>query len=205
MRSVTSALMACETLCWVWRITLSDETIMGFTDHDRSFVFEGIDCVPAAGLDPQAASDDMVGILTSDRITDADVEAGRYDGAQVEILRVNWTDPSQFVAIASGYLGEIRRKGARFEAEWAGLASRLERSTGRVFSRTCDADFGDTRCGVDAAGFPEGTVCPRTFSACKNKFDNSQNFRGFPYILGDDALVAAPKEGEVRDGGSRYV
>jgi len=52
--------------------------------------------------------------------------------------------------------------------------------------------------------FPSGTVCPRSFSACRDRFNNALNFRGFPYLLGDDALTAAPRESEIRDGGSRY-
>ena len=125
------------------------------------------------------------------------------DGARIESFRVNWTNTAEYVPMASGYVGDIRQQGGVYEAEWLGEASRLERSTGRVFARLCDAEFGDARCGLDPDDFPEGTACPRTFDAC-GQFGNRINFRGFPYLLGDDALIAAPQEGEVRDGGSRY-
>jgi len=81
----------------------------------------------------------------------------------------------------------------------AGLYERAELSCAVV-------NWQDTsqRMGLNADNFPSGTVCPRSFSACRDRFNNALNFRGFPYLLGDDALTAAPRESEIRDGGSRY-
>ena len=90
-----------------------------------------------------------------------------------------------------------------FEVEMIGRTAQLDRTTGRVFSGYCDAEFGDIRCGLNVEDFPEGTVCQRTYAACEG-FANKLNFRGFPYLLGDDALTRGPQEGELLDGGSRY-
>jgi len=46
--------------------------------------------------------------------------------------------------------------------------------------------------------------CDKQFVTCKAKFSNPDNFRGFPYMPGNDAVVAAPEPGQVLDGGSRY-
>ena len=46
--------------------------------------------------------------------------------------------------------------------------------------------------------------CDKQFSTCKAKFDNALNFRGFPYMPGNDAVVAYPVTGQPLDGGSRY-
>jgi len=46
--------------------------------------------------------------------------------------------------------------------------------------------------------------CDKQFSTCKSKFDNAVNFRGFPYMPGNDAVVAYPAAGQPMDGGSRY-
>lgn len=99
----------------------------------------------------------------------------------------------------------IRQRGQAFEAEWTGEAAKLNRSFGRVYSKICDAEFGDERCGLNAADFPDGTSCPRSLEACREQFDNVMNYRGFPYLLGDDALQAAPQITERRDGSSRYI
>lgn len=46
--------------------------------------------------------------------------------------------------------------------------------------------------------------CDKQFSTCRDRFGNGINFRGFPYMPGDDAVVAAPAAGQVLNGGSRY-
>jgi uncharacterized phage protein (TIGR02218 family) len=46
--------------------------------------------------------------------------------------------------------------------------------------------------------------CDKQFSTCKTKFANIINFRGFPYMPGNDVVVASPVAGQVLDGGSRY-
>ena len=46
--------------------------------------------------------------------------------------------------------------------------------------------------------------CDKQFSTCKSKFDNALNFRGFPYMPGNDAVVSYPAGGQTLDGGSRY-
>ncbi len=46
--------------------------------------------------------------------------------------------------------------------------------------------------------------CDKQFSTCKSKFANAANFRGFPYMPGNDAVVALPKQNQTMNGGSRY-
>ncbi len=200
-------------MCHVWRLTRSDGLILGFTDHDRVLDFQGLFCPPSSGFIPSeteirtglvAATGAGIGVLDDERLSVEDIQAGLFDQAKIEIFRVNWQDSEQYVPLYTGWLGDMRWSGQRFEVEWRGPAHGLSRSTGRVFSRLCDAELGDARCGLNLSDFPKGTVCPHTFAACRDQFDNVANFRGFPYLLGEDALISGPKEGEPRDGGSRY-
>ncbi len=46
--------------------------------------------------------------------------------------------------------------------------------------------------------------CDKQFSTCKAKFDNAVNFRGFPYMPGNDAITSYPTNTQILDGGSRY-
>ncbi len=46
--------------------------------------------------------------------------------------------------------------------------------------------------------------CDKQFTTCKMKFANAVNFRGFPYMPGNDAITSYPASGQVMDGGSRY-
>ncbi|MBL6854436.1 MAG: phage BR0599 family protein, partial [Alphaproteobacteria bacterium] len=44
--------------------------------------------------------------------------------------------------------------------------------------------------------------CDKQFATCKSKFVNGINFRGFPYMPGNDAVLAGPAL--PLNGGSRY-
>lgn len=158
------------TLCWCWRLTRRDGVQIGFTDHDRDLSFDGTVFEAAAGFTATEMKHSIgLGVdnlevesaLTSDRLREEDLAAGLYDDAQVEIFRVNWSNPEQRVLMRAGSLGEVSRSGASFRAEVRGLAHYLQQPNGRLFQYTCDADLGDRRCGVDldAGGFRgSGTI-----------------------------------------------
>jgi uncharacterized phage protein (TIGR02218 family) len=146
------------TLCWCWRLTRHDGVVTGYTDHDGSLVFDGTTFEAASGFTASDIKDgvglsvdnlEVSGALSSVTLTDADLAAGRYDDAEVEIFRVNWSDPSQRVLMRFGSLGEVRRSGSSFTAEVRGLAHYLQQPKGRLLQLTCDADLGDGRCGVN--------------------------------------------------------
>ena len=44
--------------------------------------------------------------------------------------------------------------------------------------------------------------CAKTLSDCRDKFDNVLNFKGFPYIPGDDWVTSYPQRTGNNDGGS---
>lgn len=200
------------TLCWCWRVTRRDGAVFGFTDHDGDLTVDGLvfragsgfggaDLDGGAGFAPGQTA--LAGALDDAVLTGADLEAGVWAGAAVEILRVDWSDPAVFVQTACGELGEIRRADGRFEADLLGPAHALETVTGRVFARRCDAELGDARCGVDPGHGDFALGCDKRFATCRDRFANTLNFRGFPYMVGNDVLQASPSSETVRDGGSR--
>jgi uncharacterized phage protein (TIGR02218 family) len=149
------------TLCACWRFTRRDGAVFGATDHDRVITFDGVTYEPAsglrgatfessAGLAPGRATAE--GAISAEFIAEADLDAGLWDGARVDVWRVDWEAPEHRVQIWSGRLSEVVRQGARFTAELVSLKADLERPVGRVYARTCDADVGDARCGVDLDG-----------------------------------------------------
>jgi uncharacterized phage protein (TIGR02218 family) len=146
------------TLCWCWRLTRRDSVAQGFTDHDRDLVFDGRTFEAAAGFTASEIKDavglsvanlEVTSALSSDHLAEADLSAGLYDEAKVEIFRVNWQDTDQRVLMRAGSLGEVKRAGVAFSAEVRGLAHYLQQPKGRLFQYACDADLGDARCGVD--------------------------------------------------------
>jgi uncharacterized phage protein (TIGR02218 family) len=163
MRTIPSVLQAkldsgCTTLCRCWVLTRTDGAVQGFTDHDEDVDVGGVTCLAGTGLSGSEATQklglapdtsDISGALAADGLNEADLAAGRYDGANVELWFVDWSEPSLCVLMAKGVIGEVKREGSAFTAELRGLSDRLALESGRLFSTTCAADLGDARCKVD--------------------------------------------------------
>jgi uncharacterized phage protein (TIGR02218 family) len=290
MKNVQPALAAhlageATTLARCWVLTRADGVVMGFTDHDRDLIVAGVTCRAATGLDAAEASaelgfavggGDVSGALSSAGLTEADLAAGRYDGASVASWLVNWEDPAQALITGRAMIGEIRRGDGGFVAELRGEAHRFDEERGRLFTAGCSADLGDARCGLALAshagavtatdgrfslaaaalaevpdgwftggrltlagganagfttevklhrasageaefalwqgapspitvgdGFTVTFGCDKSFATCRDRFGNAANFRGFPHMPGNDALIRIARQGETgMDGGS---
>lgn len=147
-----------STHAHVWRFTRRDEAQFAFTDHDRPLPFDALTCEPGTGLSAGVIEKSLglgvdtasvSGALNSDAITEEDLARDLWDGARVDVYRVDWRDTARRVHLFAGRIGEVRRGAQAFEAELRGLQAQLNVPVGRVFSRFCDADVGDARCGVD--------------------------------------------------------
>ena len=158
------------TVCSAWAVTRRDGVILGFTDHDAPLTFEGIAFSAASGMTARALeqttglavdNSEAVGILSDPAIREADIQAGRYDGAEVRAWSVNWANVEERRLTFRGSLGEIERAGQSFRAELRGLAEALNQPGGRVYQRHCTAVLGDAACGVatdDPANFLDADV-----------------------------------------------
>ncbi|ARE82153.1 phage protein [Roseovarius mucosus] len=146
------------TTCRAWALTRRDGVVMGFTDHDRLLAFEGIAFRPDTGLSALALQQttglsvdntEALGALNDAAIREADIEAGRYDGAELRAWLVNWQDVAARRLLFRGSIGELRRAGGAFEAELRGLTDALNVPLGRVYQKACSAVLGDRDCRFD--------------------------------------------------------
>lgn len=169
-----------------WRVTRVDGTQFGFTDHDCDLSFDDTSFRAGTGLSAAALSQttglsvdntEAVGALSDLAITEEDIFAGRYDGAEVEAWLVQWAAPTNRVLQFRGSLGEITRANGAFSAELRGLAERMNVPTGRVYQRTCQAVLGDAQCGFDlsTAGYVVEAGVTST-DGRKFTFDGLTNF-----------------------------
>lgn len=295
MKNISPALQShlasgTTTLCWCWKIVRNDGLTQGFTDHDAALAFDGVSYDAVSGFTASEVQSQLglavgnltvVGALSSATLNEADLAAGLYDDASIEIWRVNWAGTSQRVLMRKGNLGQVTRGHTAFHAEMRGLAHILNQPVGRAYGYSCDADLGDARCTValaDPAYTASGAVlavtdarrftaaglssfadqwfaggklvwttganagramevkrhgvsgasvsielwqqmseaiapgdaftlaagCDKQFSTCKSKFANTANFRGHPYMPGNDAVTSYPTQTQPLDGRSRY-
>ncbi|NCO85173.1 MAG: DUF2163 domain-containing protein [Rhodobacterales bacterium] len=276
-------------VCRAWAITRADGLVLGFTDHDLPLHFDGITFRADTGMSARALvqgtglavdNTEAMGALSDSAITEADIEAGRYDGAEVRAWLVNWQEPAQRMLRFAGTIGEIRRGAGAFHADLRGLTEALNQPQGRVYQRPCAAVLGDGQCrfNLAAVGYSEtraaetvtrgqvfgfdgldlyddrwfergmlrvltgaaaglaGVIkhdqiraggarvielweplraavapgdmlrleagCDKRVETCRLKFNNLLNYRGFPFIPGEDWLLAIPRAGGDNAGGS---
>lgn len=150
------------TLVFCWRVERRDGVALGFTSHDRDLEVGGFLYRAAPGMMPSAISKsdglevdtlDVAGALTSDAISEGDLAAGRWDGARLRLIAVDWSDPdAEPVYLARGELGEVGANDGAFTAELRGPAAQLERPVVEATSPECRAELGDRRCRIDLAG-----------------------------------------------------
>ena len=143
------------TLARAWAVTRRDGRVLGFTDHDRPLRFEGVLFEPGSGMTARAVlrgtglsvdNTEGYGALSAEAITEADVLAGRYDGAEVVVWLVNWDRPEDRVVIFRGHMGEVARGSGAFTAELRGLTEALGAEQGRIYHPRCAAVLGDGQC-----------------------------------------------------------
>lgn len=214
MRRIEPALAAriesgAARLCFAWIVGLKDGRRLGFTDHDRALEVDSVVCSAASGWTVGAAEAGLAagpgttsaaGVIDDAAVTAEALDDGDWDGARVELWRVDWAEPALRVRLWAGTIARVVRTGERFTAEVEGPLALLERVAGRTYGRRCDAALGDARCRADVG--PE-QVCDKRWRTCVDVFGNGANFRGFPHIPGDDFLTAYPAEGGRHDGGRR--
>lgn len=158
------------TLARCWTLRRRDGVVMGFTDHDLDLMLDGVPHRARSGLDAAeaaselglaVASTDVRGVLTEAGITEADIASGLYDGAEVTVHLVDWSDPANRQRLDVMTIGEITRSDVAFVAELRSAAHRFDEERGRLYTMRCGADLGDSRCGKAIAPL-RGTVLAAT-------------------------------------------
>jgi uncharacterized phage protein (TIGR02218 family) len=163
------------TLATCWQITRRDSLVLGFTDHVRDLIVDGVTYRAASGYTRTAirgtadlAVDnlDVESVFSDDGITQEDLRAGRYDFAEVRMLLVNYQDLGQgILKLRRGWLGEVTIRDGMYVAELRGMTQRLQMTVGEVYAPDCAADLGDARCGVDLAALEDSGAVDAVISA----------------------------------------
>lgn len=177
LSGTTTSHLAAEvtTLAMCWRIQRRDGVTMGFTNyHDDLEIAEGeeelvtylAECgmVQATALTATADlgvdNGDMETVLCSDAIDREELQAGKYDFAEVRIFLVNYLNPNAWqLKLLRGTIGEVSVGKNRSTCELRSLTQRLKQRIGRGHEVTCPYELGDAKCGVNLEDFTvTGTV-----------------------------------------------
>ena len=150
------------TLAFLWRVERSDGITLGFTSHDRDLTRDGLIYRAAPGMVPSAIhqsdgfdADDveLAGALASGAFTDADLRAGRWDGARLTVSAADWSDPAaEAIVLIRGSFGSVALRDGAFSVALRGATSVFDRPVSEETSPSCRASLGDRRCRVDLRG-----------------------------------------------------
>jgi len=150
------------SLAFCWRLERPDGGGLGLTSHDSPIEIGDDPFLPSPGMVPAAvthslglepASTEIGGALSSDALSRADLALGRWDGARVSLLAVDWRDAGvPPIELARGELADVATRGEAFTAELRGAAWKLNEPVCPGTSPHCRAELGDKACRVDLAG-----------------------------------------------------
>ena len=152
------------TLAVCVRIERQDGEVFCLTTHDAELLVDGETYEPMSGVDATAVRQeagagvdnlDVAGLIQSERITEEDLLAGRFDGATVRLFVVDWRNPELApLRLLKGQFGNITMQAGRYTAEIRSLSQRLGQQIGDLVSPTCRARaLGDAECGVNLAAY----------------------------------------------------
>lgn len=152
----------------IWKLERRDGVTLLIAGCPEAIVHDGETYEPEGGLDATAHrreaslrdhSLEAAGIISSDRITFEDLDAGLYNGARLTMklvdLRYPWAAPATTSAFV---VRRVNFDGEGWRAEIEGITALLKRVTGRVYGAACPYKFGSSSpdaagragCGIDA-------------------------------------------------------
>lgn len=144
------------TRCTVIKITRRDATVEGYTEHDRDLTIDSVDYLSSAGYTPfsvQRTSDisadnqEYHGLIDNDNITASDILSGRYDGARLEFILVDWSTQTKVRTLGIYIIGAVSVISGKYVADMRSIESELQKPIGRIVTLRCQYDLGDSDCG----------------------------------------------------------
>lgn len=209
------------TIAYCCKVTRTDGEVFGFTGHNEHILFGDVvyradsgvnrtDFLSKAALNVDSM--EIIGGINSETITRADILTGRWDKAACEFFIVNYKDLTMGrMILQGGVIGEITMHDNQFVAELRGEMQKLAQEFGRAYLPSCDADYGDARCGHDPTtltyGQVNGTVetAPSQFQFTDSSLlatDDWYEFGTVEWLTGLNALANIISEVKIYTTGS---
>lgn len=199
------------TVCQLWRISLSDGSVVRLARHsapvplgaevfDPALVFGSSAVEFTNGF--EADSMEITVLLDGVTFTAADFESGRWSNAIVDILEVNYLDTTRGTnPIRRGRVGQLRITKTTCTIEARPLQAMLKQVIGRKRLSSCDDDLGGIYCGINLVTFPNGTIVGVTVGSVASRAQFTAAgltqaadwFAGGLVIWTSGANVATPK------------
>ena len=170
---VTQIATICKITLAAGKLAANGNSVLGFTDHDKDLTVSSVLYEASTGYFRSAIqSDDSMAVdnMDSDWVLDADginaddLRDEIFHGATYELRFVKWSDVTVFSTVYKrGWIGEIQLSDAGANLSLLGLHYKARQTFGRIYSKNCPYDLGDSRCGKDITSLTKtGTVATVT-------------------------------------------
>ena len=188
MREIPDDVLKClengEKFVYCYEV-IKDKKRSFFTAHNEILVINEDKYLPYSGMNPvnisfnDSAQDliEITGIFEDKGISFNDDLLGRYINVSLYFLT-----SCKLYHLAQYFCQEMVKQDLSFKIILESITLKLKQSVLESYGKDCRASFGDLRCGVDKALYPQGTFCDKKFITCCNQFNNAVNFRGEPFI-----------------------
>lgn len=139
-----------------WKITLSNNKKLYFTDYDQNQIFEEEEYLSKSCFTPNSiiSSNELgqdnftiSGVIDDRYITKESLTKGQFVNAYLEIFLLDLSRKTSVKKILkTGWLGETRIIKNSFVIEVSSLSNKTNNIIGKCYSTSCRAEFGDKFC-----------------------------------------------------------
>lgn len=184
------------------KITRRDLTVEAYTSFDRDLTVSSQLYRSIAGYTPTGVGRnvnlrpdtiDIAGVLDGVVFVKDDLRAGDYDGADIDIIIIDWiTSTKVGNSLIVGKLGQWRIDNDKYTIELNSIESLLGKPFGRTVSLDCPWDLGDADCGftltTDTGSVTsQGTPANRVFvDTSRTEADDYYNGGKVTFTSGDN-------------------
>jgi len=175
MKTIDAGLLAtyrsaAPTIAVCVQVTRRDAQVFRWIGHDKSLTIGGNLYLSAPGVQLSAlvstegfgVDNSEITILEDSDITRADIMAGVWDGAALQIAEVDWAAAVPVLNVLKvGKLGNVIPKRGHSSVEFRDLRQAIQAPHETVLQPTCRYRLGDAKCTKNVSGAPftvTGTV-----------------------------------------------
>lgn len=180
--SLVDAVPCTTSRAHTWKITRRDGHVFAFVSSDVNYIWGGLTYKACKSLNPSASdsssslgdvgSMELMGLIEDDSITEADIYAGLFDDAFVEVWSVDYSGTDIPRRLSAGRIGNLSHAGARFNAEVLGTGAKLSQTPlTQTYGPGCRWLFGGPECGVDREALKVAGSVTRAKSRAGFKID----------------------------------
>jgi uncharacterized phage protein (TIGR02218 family) len=149
-------------LCLLYEIHRTDGVVIYLSDHDEDLTWNGNTYSPVTGVKAtsiqrssgtQARTHDMLGVISSELITEADLASDKYNNAQIREILINWMDLSAGALRTDVYwVDEVTFSQEEWTATVVGVTEWIQQQVGGYYTRECQARLGLPNCNANLTG-----------------------------------------------------